>query len=364
MNMIKIGDNIRRLRRERGLTQETLAEFLGVTFQSVSKWERGESCPDISMLPAIATFFGVTTDELLDVNGEERKAKIKAYIDEYNDLRMKNSPYVFEQISKAVKEFPGDYDLLVRYLEMLIYEKSGADSDSEKIIDEVESIYDRILRFCTDDQIRIQAKRLVCMYYNTMGHVTKDEKYVSKKMAIADEMPNMMNSKEYIRTVINLPEEEHFSACRNALGCELLLMLGTVSNLIHYKDRFSDEYKIQAMEKVLGVLRLIYDDGNYGVCYRSYVFMLADLAKTYYEIGDSENALKYLKECAEEARRHDALPEEAAQESLLMGGEVYRKTKYGKTLSERMKKKFTEDFSFSEEFKACKEFEDIVEYLS
>lgn len=146
---MKIGDNIRRLRRERGLTQETLAEFLGVTFQSVSKWERGESCPDISMLPAIATFFGVTTDELLDVNGEERKAKVKAYIDEYNDLRMKNSPYVFEQISKAVKEFPGDYDLLVRYLEMLIYEKSGADSDSEKIIDKVESIYDRILRFRT-----------------------------------------------------------------------------------------------------------------------------------------------------------------------------------------------------------------------
>ena len=50
--MMRIGDNIRRLRRERGLTQETLAEFLGVTFQSVSKWERGESCPDIAMLPA------------------------------------------------------------------------------------------------------------------------------------------------------------------------------------------------------------------------------------------------------------------------------------------------------------------------
>ena len=43
MNMIKIGENIRRLRRERELTQETLAEFLGVTFQSVSKWERGVS---------------------------------------------------------------------------------------------------------------------------------------------------------------------------------------------------------------------------------------------------------------------------------------------------------------------------------
>ena len=364
MNMMKIGENIRRLRRERELTQEILAEFLGVTFQSVSKWERGESCPDISMLPAIASFFNVTTDELLDVNGNERKAKIKAYIDEYNDLRMKNSPYIFERISKAVREFPGDYELLVRYLEMLISEKSSATSDSEKILDEVESIYDKILRFCTDDQIRIQAKRLVCMYYNTLGGKTGDEKYIIKKMAIADEMPNMINSKEYIRTVINLPDDEHFSACRNALGCELLLMLGTINNLINYKNKFSDEYKIKAIEKALGVLELIYDDGNYGVCYRSYVFMLESLGRIYYENGDTANSLKYLKRCAEEARRHDALPDEVAQESLLMGGEVYRKTKYGRTLSERMRKKFSEEIYFSEEFKSCKEFKNIIEYLS
>lgn len=362
--MIKIGENIRRLRRERELTQETLAEFLGVTFQSVSKWERGESCPDISMLPAIAAFFSVTTDELLDVNGKEREAKIKEYIDEYNELRMKNSPYVFERISKAVREFPGEYGLLVRYLEILIHEKSGADSDGTKILDEVESIYDKILRFCTDDQIRIQAKRLVCMYYNTLGYKTGDEKFVAKKMAIADEMPNMLNSKEYIRTVINLPDEEHFFACRNALGCELLLMLGTVNNLIHYKDKFSPEYKIKAIERVIGALKLIYDDGNYGVCYRSYVFMLADLAKIYYENGDEANALKYLKECAEEARRHDDLPEEIEQKSLLMDGEIYRKTKYGKTLCERMKENFSDSFGFSEEFKACREFKDIIEYLS
>ncbi len=362
--MMKIGENIRRLRRERELTQEILAEFLGVTFQSVSKWERGESCPDISMLPAIASFFNVTTDELLDVNGNERKAKIKAYIDEYNDLRMKNSPYIFERISKAVREFPGDYELLVRYLEMLISEKSSATSDSEKILDEVESIYDKILRFCTDDQIRIQAKRLVCMYYNTLGGKTGDEKYIIKKMAIADEMPNMINSKEYIRTVINLPDDEHFSACRNALGCELLLMLGTINNLINYKNKFSDEYKIKAIEKALGVLELIYDDGNYGVCYRSYVFMLESLGRIYYENGDTANSLKYLKRCAEEARRHDALPDEVAQESLLMGGEVYRKTKYGRTLSERMRKKFSEEIYFSEEFKSCKEFKNIIEYLS
>lgn len=362
--MMKIGEKIKQLRRERELTQEILAEFLGVTAQSVSKWERGESCPDIALLPSIASFFKVTTDELLGVDDKENERKIKHYIDEYNDLRMKNTPYVFEQMSKAVKEFPGDYDLLVRYLELIITEKSSSSVDGEKILDEVEAINNKILQYCTDDQIRIQAKRLVCMYYNTMEHITNDEKYIQKKMKIAAEMPNMINSKEYLMTVMNLPDDEHFSACRTALDCELLLMLGTVSNLINYKNEFSAGYKIKAVEKMLCILNTFYDDGNYGQCYRSVVFMLGDLGRLYFENGDSNNALKYLKECAELAFKHDNLPEEHIHNSLLMSGAVYRKTKYGKTLCERMKERFLNRYSLSEDFKSLHEFKEILEILN
>lgn len=358
--MIKIGEKIKQLRHENDLTQETLAEFLGVTFQSVSKWERGESCPDISLLPVIASFFGVTTDELLGVNDSEKKAKIKRYIDEYNDLRMKNSPYVFEQISKAVREFPGDYDLLVRYLEMVISEKSCVSADCEKVLDEVESVYGKILRYCTDDQIRIQAKRLVCMYYNTLENFTGEKKYSVKKMEIADEMPNMINSKEYLMTVINLPETEHFSACRKALDCELLLFMGTVNNLINYKKSFSAEHKIKVIERLLDILETFYDDGNYGQCYRSLVFMLGDLGRLYFEIGDKENALRYLGKCMEKARKHDSLPEESIHKSLLMDGEVYKKTKYGKSLSLRMSDKFMNSYPLTDEFKSSEEFKKIT----
>ena len=60
-----IGRNISTLRKQRGLTQDGLAGELGVSYQAVSKWETGQSCPDISLLPIIADFFGVTIDELL-----------------------------------------------------------------------------------------------------------------------------------------------------------------------------------------------------------------------------------------------------------------------------------------------------------
>lgn len=61
-----LASNISELRRRAGMTQDALAEKLGVTFQAVSKWERGQSCPDISLLPLIAEIFGVSIDGLFD----------------------------------------------------------------------------------------------------------------------------------------------------------------------------------------------------------------------------------------------------------------------------------------------------------
>ena len=62
-----LGRRIADARRDRGLTQKDLAEKVGVTAQAVSKWERGSSCPDISILDEIACAIGVSVSELLGV---------------------------------------------------------------------------------------------------------------------------------------------------------------------------------------------------------------------------------------------------------------------------------------------------------
>ena len=69
-----LGKRIIAHRKRLGLTQDALAEQLGVTAQAVSKWENDQSCPDIGMLPRLAAIFGTTTDELL---GIERKEAVK-----------------------------------------------------------------------------------------------------------------------------------------------------------------------------------------------------------------------------------------------------------------------------------------------
>lgn len=73
-----IGKNIAALRREKGWTQEQLAEKLGVSAQAVSKWESGKSCPDISLLPAIAGLFGVTVDALFSLPKQAPLVEMRA----------------------------------------------------------------------------------------------------------------------------------------------------------------------------------------------------------------------------------------------------------------------------------------------
>lgn len=76
MNLF-IGENLKRLRKEKGLTQEQLAERLNVSFQAVSKWECGDGYPDIVMLPSIAQIFGVSLDELVGMQKYAATKRLK-----------------------------------------------------------------------------------------------------------------------------------------------------------------------------------------------------------------------------------------------------------------------------------------------
>lgn len=71
VSSMKIGSNIAALRKEKGITQEELANALGVSAQAVSKWENNSSCPDVSLLTVIADYFGVTVDALLRSGAEK-----------------------------------------------------------------------------------------------------------------------------------------------------------------------------------------------------------------------------------------------------------------------------------------------------
>lgn len=93
---LKIGENIKRLRRNKGITQEQLAEFMGVSCVAVSKWENSNTYPDVSAIIPLARVFGVSIDELMDMQLRFDQKKREAT----------------ELITNARKAYPGSYRIM------------------------------------------------------------------------------------------------------------------------------------------------------------------------------------------------------------------------------------------------------------
>lgn len=72
---LNLGENLRGLRRASGMTQEQLADRMGVSYQAISRWENGTTYPDLEFIPALAEIFGVTADSLLGIPDKKREAE-------------------------------------------------------------------------------------------------------------------------------------------------------------------------------------------------------------------------------------------------------------------------------------------------
>ena len=83
---MEIGNKIKQLRYKAGMTQEQLAAQLGISAQSVSKWETGVAMPDITLLPLLAESFGVSIDELFDLTTEQKLRRIAGRLDTDEEL--------------------------------------------------------------------------------------------------------------------------------------------------------------------------------------------------------------------------------------------------------------------------------------
>ena len=106
MNYLEIGKKIKYLRKGKGVTQEALANHLGVTTQAVSKWENEATAPDISLLPDISVYFGVTIDELFSLTDDAKMERIDNMLD--NERYISNTE--FNEAENFLKEIISNYN--------------------------------------------------------------------------------------------------------------------------------------------------------------------------------------------------------------------------------------------------------------
>lgn len=183
---IYIGENIKRLRVQKQITQEQLAVAMGVSCAAVSKWERENTLPDISLLPLLANYFGVSIDELMGYNAARIENEINHFFEERRKLFRAGKADEYTALSeKAYKEYPNDYRVMNCYM----WDKVGdyADNDFSVILahkEELLSICQRLLDGCTDVYLRLDA-------INMQGKILHAEGKTDEAVALYQkEIPN------------------------------------------------------------------------------------------------------------------------------------------------------------------------------
>lgn len=154
INALNIAENIVRFRHEKKITQEQLAQFLGVTKAAVSKWETKQSTPDIMILPGLANFFDVTVDELIGYNPQLSKEQIQKL---YQEFAAEFATHPFEEVMEKtrayVKRYYSCYPFLQQICVLWLNHYMLVSSDREKqaeILLSISKLCEHIKENCRD----------------------------------------------------------------------------------------------------------------------------------------------------------------------------------------------------------------------
>ncbi|MCB4302836.1 helix-turn-helix transcriptional regulator [Clostridioides difficile] len=193
---IKIGKVIQNLRKERNLTQEQLAKFIGVSTPAVSKWESGNSYPDIELLPLLADFFNVSIDKLLNYKidlSEEEVMKIYKELESgfariEIDLSTEEPKEEFRQDLESVKKlsnmyiekYPKSYLLKLRICSLYqMYSYKFGKSELNDRVKETTNILEDIVRNTDDIPIKETALIILSNAYCMLEDYEKAELYLN-----------------------------------------------------------------------------------------------------------------------------------------------------------------------------------------
>ena len=356
---IYFGENLKELRHNKNLTQEKLADFLGVSFQTVSKWERGDNYPDITMLPEIATFFKVSVDDLLGVNRAENEKEILKAIEEYDnhtDTDLKQ-----EIIYKLKEKHPNDFRVLLRYMTCLVH---FAEKNQENVL-KIKSIYENIQENCTADNIRISSKRHIIELYHSLSRKENSGITSDDYEKIIQEMPSMRNSQEMFCFYPN-NQTERDEKIRNTLEEQFLLLHHVFSHYFFYDERFDNNWQAKAFQKEIDFMNFVYDDGNYGKMWRTVMYMYGHLGVRYFQLKDFPKALENFRTMAELAIKFDSMERITTMHSVMFEGKEFDKHTLGSTYiaKSQIKHLLLNKYPLSDEFKEQEEFKNIIKMLA
>ena len=249
--MLKIGEKIKELRKINNITQEKLADYLNISYQAVSKWENGLALPDLSLIPALSNFFGVTSDYLLDISLDNKSEIIENVLKEARSYT--HTGEITKSISiieEALHAYPNEHKLLSDLIEykVMIYE------DNDEWLPDIEQKANLILRDCNVDKIRHSTIVNLAFAYSFCG---KREKVLE----IANLLPDTAYSKRELLS-LSVPAKEragYKSECILAHSESILCDILTISK--HHYIWGNPEIAIDVCNRALNIIKSLGDEG-------------------------------------------------------------------------------------------------------
>ena len=173
MKQINIARIILHMRKEKGITQDDLAKYMGVSKASVSKWETGQSFPDITFLPQLASYFNISIDDLMGYEPQMTKEDIrKLYREIANDFALKPFDEVLARCREIAKKYYSCFPLLFQIAALLVNYSSLAEEKEtiSSVLADAKGFCIRVREESDDTELARQALCLEAVCAHMLGN--------------------------------------------------------------------------------------------------------------------------------------------------------------------------------------------------
>ena len=355
---LNIGETIKKLRKEREITQEEFAEILGVSCQSVSRWENDFCYPDIELIPTIAAYFDISTDKLMGVDEAAEKNAVNRHLNDFQAANSVGNIDACIRIARAgVAEFPNNYALLNKLMYALVSAtvETGDTVDwkenRQKYDAEIVALGERIMKYCTDAKIKFEATDRLASHHSRMGR--RDI-----ALSVFESLPSVFDGKEW-SIYWTLTEEEKLPHTRNFILDSYLCLdecFWRLTRLMPAEDA------LKVFEKIAVLDHLIYEDSlpyqNWSNARHSCFY-----AKCLVQLNCFDKAIKQLELSVKNAIAFDSRPEERKISSFLLGERVSKRTDFQTPDSRPLREILRDTWLAEKEFDAIRDTEEFKAIL-
>lgn len=283
---MNLADKLKELRKAKNVSQEKFAEFLGVSYQAVSKWENNITSPDILLLPDIARYFGITVDELLQVEQIEADKCFNEYSVRAEELfRNGKRAEIIPLWLEAYKKMPND----IRVKEMLM--STYFDTDKVKYQNEIIELGTEIYNFDETDgcnsYYKGQAITEVAQTYCANGNRQKADEWARKAYQInhCQEMLYMQihNEEDWLTDTFSFANHWYL---------ETLFYMAARLNMCNVKC-YGDDYVDKVNKAVVSMFEVAYPNDDMGYETLQHLCILHRcIAEDEISLGNDETVVK------------------------------------------------------------------------